>query len=92
MTAKQAITHIMKMTGWTQPALADTLDKKFGQKLTVQSLNERLSARRSTGLNTANFNVMLHALGYRIVVVPENLEIKGPVIEIDDGLTVKEAE
>lgn len=92
MLAKQAVTHIMKSAGWTQQALATTLEKEYGQKLTVQSLNERLSTRRSTGLNTANFNAMLHALGYRIVVVPEKLKIDGPVIEIDDGLTTKEAE
>ena len=91
MTAKQVIAHVMKTDGWTQPALVEAL-KNFGQNMTVQSLNERLSTRRSSSLNAANMNAMLRALGYKVVVMPADMRTPDGGFEIDDGLTQKAGE
>lgn len=87
MQAKMIIRHIMNTLGWKQGQLVESLKEQYGQVLTVQSLNERLSTRRSSGLNTANFNTMLHVLGYKVVVMPIGMKTPPSGFELDDGLT-----
>lgn len=89
MIAKQIVKHLMEKIGFRQVDMVESLDKQFGQQVTVQSLNERISTRRSTSLTTANLNMMLHVLGYKVVVMPQGLPTPSGSFELDDGLTPK---
>ena len=89
MNAKQIVREVMKQMKVTQTELLDLLKGKFNVEITAQSLNDRLSLRRTNSLTTANLNQMVKCLGYKVVVVPENWSVPSSGFELNDGLTPK---
>lgn len=86
MISKQVIKHLMENFGFRQADMVEALKRQFGQEVTVQSLNERISTRRSASLTTANLGMMADILGYKVVVMPKSLPTPPAGFELEDGL------
>jgi len=90
MLAKVALSHLMQIMNCKQATMLEELEKKYGQKLTQQSLSDRLSTKKTSNITVVNLNVMLKILGYKLVIVPEAYQIKNDqAILLDDGLAPK---
>ena len=77
MTAKELVRHLMKMKDTTNVSMAEKLG------ISPQALSDRLKTKKSDNLTVTNFNAMLNAIGYKVVVVPDDKAIDSDSYEVD---------
>lgn len=82
MLSKLIIRELMNKNGVGMVELAKRLGFSYPQKVT-----NRLYAGKGTSLNAETIDQMARALGYKVVVVPNDTVIADDWYEISDGAT-----
>lgn len=80
MLAKAVIRKIMDEKGIGMSKLANMLGFQYPQKVT-----DRLGTGKSKNLSTDKLDEMVRALGYKVIVVPEEVKMKDGWYEINDS-------
>lgn len=79
MLVKKAVREIMERTGTGTSALA----KKLGKK--PQTVCDRLNPDKSTNLSMDKLDELIRVMGYKVVLVPEDTELKAGWYEIENS-------
>ena len=80
MLAKQIIRKIMDDKGIGMVKMADMLGYAYPMKVT-----NRLETVKSRNISTDKLDEMVRALGYKVIVVPEHVELKDGWYEVNDS-------
>lgn len=80
MLAKAIIRAIMDNKGVGMVKMAELLGWGYPQKVT-----NRLGTGRSSNLSTDKLDEMVRVLGYKVIVVPEEVELKDGWYEVEDS-------
>ena len=82
MLVKSAVRAIMERTGTGNNALA----KKIGK--IPQTVSDRLNTEKGTNMSTDKLDELIRAMGYKIVLVPEDTKVKDGWYEVEDSRNV----
>ena len=80
MLAKAIIREIMNRKGIGMKKMADMLGFSYPQKVT-----DRLGTTKSANMSTDVLDEMVRVLGYKVIIVPEEVKLKEGWYEIDDS-------
>lgn len=80
MLAKTIIREIMDMKGIGMVKMAKMLGFAYPQKVT-----DRLGTGKSKNLSTDKLDEMVRVLGYKVVIVPEDVVLREGWFEVDDS-------
>ena len=78
--AKKVIRAIMDREGIGMAVMAKRLGFKYSQKVT-----NRLETEKSMNLSTDKLDEMVRVLGYKVIVVPDDVELEDGWYEINDS-------
>ena len=84
MLVKKAIRAIMDRKGIGLNTLARMMEKNS------QFVSDKLNPAKGLNMSTDKLDEMIRTMGYKIVLVPEEVEIQDGWFEIDDSRTVEE--
>lgn len=80
MLAKVIIRDIMEKKGITVTWLKETLGYKR-----LALITDRLSAAKSANMSTDTLDEMLRVMGYKMMIVPENVKVHDGWYEVTDS-------
>ena len=80
MLAKSIVRAIMDKRGIGMSRMAKMLGFSYPQKVT-----DRLGTGKSANMSVDTLDQMVRVLGYKVVVVPEDVKIEDEWYEIDDS-------
>jgi len=84
MLVKKAIRAIMDRKGIGLNALAHRLGKNS------QFVSDKLNPAKGLNMSTDKLDELIRAMGYKIVLVPEETELKDGWFEVEDSREIKE--
>lgn len=84
MLVKKAIRAIMDRKGIGLNALAHMMGKNS------QFVSDKLNPAKGLNMSTDKLDEMIRTMGYKIVLVPEDVEIQDGWFEVDDSRTVED--
>lgn len=85
MKMRKIIKELMAQLHFRQSDMLAGLES-MGTQITQGALANRLTATKSDNLTLKNVNQMLRVLGYKLVVMPQNMPTSG--YEVTDGLNI----
>lgn len=83
MLVKSAVRAIMERKGIGLNALAKEIGK------IPQTVSDRLNPAKSTNLSIDKLDELIRAMGYKIVLVPEETKLKDGWYEVEDSREVE---
>lgn len=86
MLVKSAVRAIMERKGIGTNALAKIIGK------IPQTVSDRLNPEKGTNLSIDKLDELLSAMGYRIVLMPSDEQMKDGWYEVNDSRTVSDEE
>lgn len=83
MLVKSAVRDIMELKGIGTNALAKMIGK------IPQTVSDRLNPEKGTNLSVDKLDELISAMGYKIVLMPTDEEMKDGWYEVEDSRTVQ---